>query len=73
MMVGDYNNIIEKGSMYPKCNYLETKSDKKGNVFYKMLKKIVYVLPAQVVNPFVSLNDDLPMSAADFQWLTDSI
>ena len=31
MMVGDYNHIIEKGSMYLKCNYLETKSDKKGN------------------------------------------
>ena len=38
-----------------------------------MLKKIAYVLPAQVVNPFVSLNDDLSMSAADYQWLADSI
>ena len=66
--------IIEKGSIYLKCNYLEKKSEKKkGNIFYKMLKKIVYVLPAQVVNPFVSLNDDLSMSAADYQWLADSI
>ena len=32
-----------------------------------MLKKIVYVLPSQIVNPFVSLNDDLSMSAADYQ------
>ena len=38
-----------------------------------MLKKIVYVLLAQIVDPLVSLDDDLPMSAADFQWLTDSI
>ena len=32
-----------------------------------MLKKIVYVQPAQVVNHFVSLNDDLSLSAADYQ------
>ena len=34
-----------------------------------MLKKIVYTFPAQVVNPFVSLNDDLSISAAGYQWL----
>ena len=73
IMVDDYNRIIEKRSMYLKLNYLEKKSEKKGNVFYKMLKKIVYALPAQVVNPFISLNGDLSMSAADYQWLTDSI
>ena len=59
--------------MYLKCNYLEKKSERKGNVFYKMLKKIVYVFPEQIVNLFVSLNDDCSMSAADYQWLTDSI
>ena len=71
MMVDDYNHIIEKGSMYLKCNYLEKKFEKKGNVFHKMLKKIVYAFPAQVVNPFVSLNDDLSISAAGYQWLFD--
>ena len=49
------------------------KSERKGNASYKMLKKIVYVLPAQVVNPFVSPNYYLSMSDADYQWLTDSI
>ena len=38
-----------------------------------LLNKIVYVLPAQVVNHFVSLNDGLTMTAADYQWLTNSI
>ena len=38
-----------------------------------LLNKIVYVLPAQVVNPFVSFNDGLTLSAADYQWLTNSI
>ena len=72
MMVDDYNHTTEKGSMYLKCNYLE-KIWTKGNVFYKMLKKIAYVLPAQVVNSFISLNDDLFISAADYQWLAYSI
>ena len=51
----------------------EKKIRKKGSIFYKLLQKVVYVLPAQVVYPFVSLRDDLSMSASKYQWLTDSI
>lgn len=50
---------------YLKCNYLEKNSEKKGiNIFYKNLGKMVYVLPAQLLCPFVSLKDDLLMPAA---------
>ena len=55
------------------CRVPPKKSERKGNASYKMLKKIVYVLPAQVVNPFVSPNYYLSMSNADYQWLTNSI
>lgn len=72
-MSDDYGHIIEKGVKYLICNYLEKKSERKGRINYKMLKKFVFVLPAQVVYPFVTLGDDLSMSAADYQWLTDSI
>ena len=72
-MCDDYNHVIEEGMKYLKCNYLEKKSEKKGNIFYKKLEKTVYVLPAQVLYPFVSLKDDFSMSVADCQWLTDSI
>ena len=41
MMIDAYNYIYNRKSL--KCNYLEKKNLKKGNVFYKMLKKIVYV------------------------------
>ena len=58
-MCDDYNHVIETVTTYLKCNYLEKKSEKKGNIFYKMLGKTVYVLPAQVLYPFVSLKDDL--------------
>ena len=52
-MCDDYNHVIEKGIKYLKCHYLEKKSEKKGNIFYKMLGKTVYVLPAHVLYPFV--------------------
>ena len=48
-MCDDYNHVIEKGMKYLKSNYLEKKLEK-GNIFYEKLKKIVYVLPAQVLN-----------------------
>ena len=71
MMVDDCNYIIEKGSMYLQCSSVG--KNLKKEVFYKMFKKIAYVLPAQVVNPFASLNDDHSTSVADYQWLADSI
>ena len=76
-VVDDYNHIIRKGTKYLKCKYLEKKIRKKGSIFHKLLQKVVYVLPAQVVYPFVSdadiERDDLSISASEYQWLTDSI
>ena len=46
---------------------------KKGSIFYILLQKVVYVLAAEVVYPFVSLRDDISMSASEYQRLTDSI
>ena len=40
-MCDDYNHVIEEGKKYLKCNYLEKKSEKKGNIFYKKLEKTV--------------------------------
>ena len=47
MMVDDCNHIIEKGSMNLQCSSVG--KNLKKEVFYKILKKIAYVLPAQVV------------------------
>ena len=69
----DYGHVFEKGVKYLKFNYLEKKSEKKGCIIYKMLHKTVYVLPAQVVYPFVTLSEHLSKSAAGYQWLTDII
>ena len=44
-----------------------------GGIYYKSLPKTVYVLPAQVLRPLVILDENLSISAADYQWLSDSI
>ena len=72
-MVDDYCHIIQKGDQYIYCNYLEKVQEKHGRIHYKCLSKTVYVLPAQVLFSVVSLDSNLSMSAADYQWLSDSI
>ena len=72
-MVDDYRHIIQKGDKYIACNYLEKVKEKHGHIYYKCLSKTVYVLPPQVLCPLVLLDSNLSMSAADYQWLSDSI
>ena len=73
MMVDDYRHIIQKGDKYIGCNFLERVKEEHGRIYYKCLSKTVNVLPAQVLCPLVSLDSSLSMSAADYQWLSDSI
>ena len=68
-----YNHIILKGKTYITCQYLEKIKEKRGHMYYKPLKDSIYVLPAQVLSPFVALDENLPMTAAEYQWLSDSI
>ena len=67
MMVDDYRRIIQKGDKYIGCNYLEKVKEKHGRIYYKSLSKTVYVLPAQVLCPLVSLDSNLSKSAANYQ------
>ena len=73
MMVDYYHHIIQKGDKYIAGNYLEKVKEKHGRIYHKCLSKTVYVLPAQVLCPLVSLDSNLSMSAANYQWLSDSI
>ena len=68
-----YNHIISKGNTYITCQYLKKIKEKRGRVYYKHLKDSIYVLPAQVLSPFVALDDNLSITAAEYQWLSDSI
>ena len=72
-IIDDYHHTIQKGSVYRKCHYLEKVSEKRSKVGYKLLSKNVFVLPSQVMNPLVEMNDKLELSITEYQWLLDSI
>ena len=67
------NHTIQKGSMYLKCNYFEKVREKRSKVGCKPLSKNLFVLPSQVMNLFVEMNDQLELSVTEYQWLLDSI
>ena len=71
MVINQYNHIIQQGEKYIVCKYLENLKEKHRHIYYKSLTKTVYVLPAQVLCPLVMLDENLSMSAADYQWLSD--
>ena len=73
-MKDDSDHIVFKGQPFIKCKYYDKISEKSRKVQYcLLLNKFVYVHPAQVLSPCVSLNTDCFMSIADYQWLCDSI
>ena len=39
----------------------------------KILPQIVYVLPSQVMNPMVHLNENLELPNYEYYWLLDSL
>ena len=73
MVIDQYNYIIQQGEKCIVCKYLGKLKEKHGCIYYKSLPKTSYVLPAQVLCSLVMLNENLFMSAADYQWLSDSI
>ena len=42
-------------------------------VKFKLLPTEVYVLPTQVLSPFVTIGPDLKMKKVDYQWLSESL
>lgn len=73
MLHDEYNHIIDIGTKYIKCQYLEKCREQKNYITFKLLSSIVYVLPAQVMCPLVNLGQDLRLTISDYQWLSDSI
>ena len=65
----DHSKIYEVIRVY----YLEKISEKKLYIHYKQLKKLVYFYPSEVFSPWVPINEDLCLSLAEYQFLSDSI
>ena len=75
-----YNHYVSKGTPYLLVNYFEKKSNsefsKNGHVIYRLIKKSVYVLPAQVMSPNVNvtyIGTDVYLLMNEYQWLSDMI
>ena len=71
-----YGHQIKKESEYVTGHYLEKvyQSKKEGKVFYKQLKKTVYVYPAEIFCPAVPVDkDQLFLTNQEYQFLCDSI
>ena len=67
-----FMDTYRKG-VYCKGYYLEKISEKKLYIRYKQFKKMVYFYPNEVFSPCVPINEDLCLSLAEYQFLSDSI
>ena len=56
--IGIYGHSIQNGSDYIEGYYLEKAKETKGKVFYKQLKKLVYVYPGEIFCPAVPIIKD---------------
>ena len=72
-MVDESNHNIDIGTQFIMCQYFEKVKEKRSYLSYKILPQIVYVLPSQVMNPMVNLNDNLELPIDEYQWLLDSL
>ena len=58
---------MESGSHYIKYQYLEKIKEQKSMTNYKLLPDTVYVLPTQVLNFLVLLNENFELSIEEYQ------
>ena len=67
-----YGHFILKGMEYIECNYLTIQSEKnKKFVQYKKLSADVYVIPEEVLTPFVDISADFKLKLDERQFLDD--
>ena len=68
-LIDSLNHIIPKGSKFIKCQYIEKYKGKQQKIMYKLLPETVLVLPTQVLNPVVELDEDGSLSMENYLWL----
>ena len=66
-----FQHCIVQGDNYLSCNYLDVDFERKKFVQYRMCKSTVFVLPGEVLSPFVNITDNLQLSMDEKQWLCD--
>ena len=66
-----FQHCVIEGDNYISCHYLDIEFEKKNFVQYRRCKSEVYVLPGEVLSPFVNIGDNLQLSMDEKQWLSD--
>ena len=66
-----FNHCINKGDNYISCVYLEIDTVTKRYVKYRRCSSKVFVLPGEVLSPFVDISEDLVLKMDEKQWLDD--
>ena len=67
---------VVKGDRYFVCNYLTKVKKTRGKFVYKMQNHEVFVLPSQVLSPFVDVQEvieELFITATDYQVICDEM
>ena len=69
----EFEHVIPEGNKFTKCQYLERVQEKKKYIFYKLIEKDVFIVPAEVMSPMVPMKEDLCFTILEYQWLSDMI
>ena len=69
----EFEHVIPEGNKITKCQYLERVQEKKKYVFYKLIEKDVFIVPAEVMSPMVPMKKDLCFTILEYQWLSNMI
>ena len=67
-----FGNIILKGEIYMLCHFLKQARESDGKLFFKELRTAAYLIPANIICPFVAINEtDLSISVQQFHSLCE--
>ena len=69
----EFQHVTLEGNKFIKSQYLERVQEKKKHIFYKLIEKDVFIVPAEVMYPMVPMKKDLCLTISDYQWLSDMI
>ena len=66
-----YQYFVTKSQRYIVCKYLSKVSESRKCIKHKKLPRDVFILPGEVLCPFVDMGDDYTLTWEEKQWLDD--
>lgn len=69
-----FGHVVQEGELYLEGSYLEKIKETNSKVFYKKIKKNVYVHPQEIFMPVVSINEaDLSLDKSEYLYIPDCV